>query len=338
VIKIYSLNRLSVIGILMIIVGAVVWRVSVLHGIATSLFWPLTLGSDETKAVILLVVMGSFLVFNSLITSGRFKGRFASLDFSGSKKYLKYAVILVLFTLIVGQICEVLLRLEFGVPIFSVFVSVNPSITSSSIIHSHVFKSVLGYMVTQVFGVAIPSYIGTGESLFKYISPLKYVVIVTWPLIYVTCLISMDKRMDLYKLIIAFAGTLALIGILDGGLFSNPAIIGFAGLIGMYFIEKLFSPRNLIKPTLIVLIIILVGVGLEIGGSNPDYHQITVIHPTQPVDLNGYDVLSIKNYDNESIIDIKTTTNDKETLLNLYHTFKGKADGFFMTWNFYSYF
>ena len=337
-INILSLNRLSIIGILMMIIAVVVWRVSVLHGVVTSIFWPLTLGSDETKAVMFLIIMGSFLLFNSLITSDRFTGRFASLDFKGSKKYLKYAVILVLFTLIIGQICEVLLRLEYGVPIFSVFVSVNPSITSSSIIHSHIFKSVLGYTVTQVLGVCIPSYIGTGESLFKYISPLKYVVIVTWPLIYVTCLLSMDKRIDLYKLIIAFAGTLALIGILDGGLFSNPALIGFAGLIGMYFIEKPFSPRNLLKPTLIVLIIILTGLGLEIGGSNPDYHQITVIHPTQPIDLSGYDVLSIKNYGNESIIDIKTTNNDKETLLNLYHTFKGKADGFFMTWNFYSYF
>jgi hypothetical protein len=338
VINISSLNRLSIIGILMMIIGVIVWRVSFLHGITASIFWPLTLGSDETKVVIFLVLMGSFLVFNALITSGRFNGRFASLDFKSSKKYLKYAVILILFTLIIGQICEVLLRLKFGVPIFSVFVSVNPSITSSSIIHSHVFKSVLGYTVTQILGVGIPSYIGTGESLFKYISPLAYVIIFTWPLIYVTCLLSMDKRIDLYKLIIAFAGTLALIGVLDGGLFSNPAIIGFAGIIGIYFIEKPFSPRNLIKPTLIVLIIILTGVGLEIGGSNLDYHQITVIHPTQPVDLSGYDVLSIKNYNNESIIEIKSTTNDKETLLNLYHTFKGKADGLFITWNFYSYF
>ncbi len=255
-INILSLNRLSITGILMMLIAVVVWRVSFLHGIVTSIFWPLTLGSDETKAVIFLVLMGSFLVFNAVITSGRFTGRFASLDFKGSKKYLKYAVILVLFTLIIGQICEVLLRLEYGVPIFSVFVAVNPSITSSSMIHSHVFKSVLGYTVTQILGVGIPSYIGTGESLFKYISPLKYIVLVTWPLIYVTCLLSMDIRIDLYKLIIAFAGTLTLIGILDGGLFSNPALIGFAGLIGLYFIDKPFSPHNLLKPTLIVLIII----------------------------------------------------------------------------------
>jgi hypothetical protein len=148
----------------------------------------------------------------------------------------------------------------------------------------------------------------------------------------------MDNRIDLYKLIIAFAATLALIGIVDGGIFSNPAIIGLAGLIGMYFIEKPFSPRNLIKPSIIILIIILAGLGLEIGGSNPDYHQITVIHPAQPVNMSNYDILSIENNNDKSIIDIKSTINDKETLLNLYQTFQGKADGFFMTWNFYSYF
>ncbi len=331
-------NRLSVIGILLIILGILIWRLSFIHGIATSLFWPLTLGSSESKAVIFLIVMGSLLLLNSIITSGKITNKFASQDIFTSRKYLKYTVILVLFTFMIGLICELWLRFQFGVSIFTVFVSVNPTLTSTSIIHSHVFKSVLGYTFTTLLGVVVPSNIHTGESLFKYISPIAYIVFLTLPLIYITSLISMGNRIDLYKLIIAFAAALALIGIVDGGIFSNPAIIGFGGLIGMYFIKEPFSPRDLIKPTIIVLIIILAGLGLEIGGSNPDYTQITVIHPTQPANLSGYDVLSVENNQDKTIIDIKSPINDKETLLNLYQTFSGKADGFFKTWNFYSYF
>jgi hypothetical protein len=323
----------------MIILGILVWKLGFLHGIVTSLFWPLTLGSSESKAVIFLILMGSLLLINSLISSTKINNhKFNMQDTYSSKKYLKYTIILILITFTIGLICEVLLRLKFGVSIFTVFVSLNPNITSTSIIHTHIFKSVLGYTFTTILGVVVPSHVHTGESLFKYISPLAYVIFLTLPLIYVTSLISMDNRIDLYKLIIAFAATLALIGIVDGGIFSNPAIIGLAGLIGMYFIEKPFSPRNLIKPSIIILIIILAGLGLEIGGSNPDYHQITVIHPAQPVNMSNYDILSIENNNDKSIIDIKSTINDKETLLNLYQTFQGKADGFFMTWNFYSYF
>lgn len=330
------LNRLDIVGILLIVSGVIIWELTFLHDIVTSIFWPLTLGSSESKAVIFLVLMGSLLLLNSLITSKTDKYSFQ--DVSVSKKYLKYTLILVFFTFTIGLICEIYLRLKFGVSIFTVFVSVNPNITSTSIIHSHVFKSVLGYTFTSLLGVVLPANVHTGGSLFKYIPSIAYIIFLTLPLIYITSLISMDNRIDLYKIIIAFSAALTMIGIVDGGIFSNPALIGLAGLLGMYFINKPFSSHNLIKPTIIVLIILLTGLGLEIGGSNHDYHQITVIHPNQPINVNGYDNLTIENNDNKSLIKIKATTNDKETLLHLYQTFKGKSDGFFITWDFYSYF
>jgi hypothetical protein len=87
-----------------------------------------------------------------------------------------------------------------------------------------------------------------------------------------------------------------------------------------------------------VLIIIMAGLSLEIAGSNPDYHQITVIHQTEPISWNGYNVLSTKDKGGTTIVDIKPTQNDRETLISLFQTLKGNADGFFTTWNFYSYF
>lgn len=321
----------------MIITGILTFSVDFLQTAVTSLLYPLLLGSSEGKAVLFFIIMGSFLVLNSLMATGKLGGRFAVTDTSDSKKYLKYTIIIVLFTYVIGIIIEIWLRLNFGVSFFTVFVSLDPDVSSTSIIHSHVFKSALGYIISTM-GAVIPSNIHTGDSLFKYISSLAYIILITLPVAYITSLISMDSRMIHYRLIIAFAATLTLIGMIDGGLFSNPAIIGFAGLIGMYFIEKPFSPKNLIKPAMIVLIIILAGLCLEIGGSNQDYHQITLIHQTEPVNMVGYDVITIENQNNKTIINLKPNKSDKETLKSLFPLFKGKADGFFTTWNFYSYF
>lgn len=321
----------------MIIVGVLIFEVGYLHNAATSLFYPLLLGSSEGKAVIFLVLMGSFLLLNFIITSGKINTRFTSMDIWDSKKYLKYTLIIILFTYAVGIIIEIWLRLKFGVSLFTVFVSLNPDVSSTSIIHTHIFKSTLGSLIGNL-GALIPSNIHTGDSLFKYISPLAYIIILTLPLTYITSLISMDNRMDKYKLIIAFAASLTLIGMVDGGFLSNPGIIGFAGILGMYFVKKPISSRNLIKPIIIVLIVILAGLSLEIAGSNPDYHQITVINQTEPINWDGYNVLSTTNTDNRTTINIKTTKNDRETLIGLFPLLKGKADGFFITWNFYSYF
>lgn len=327
------MNRFTIIGAILVLLGIVIYGVKFLHAPATSLFYPLLLGSSEGKAVLFLVLMGSLLLLNSVISSGKLGGKFAPMDIWDSKRYLKYAVILVLITFIVGILVEIWLRMKFGVSLFTVFVSLNPDVSSTSIIHSHVFKSALG-SIFSVMGGVLPSNIHTGDSLFRYLSPVAYLIVITLPLTYITSLISMDNRMGHYRVIIAFAASLAMIGMVDGGIFSNPAIIGFAGLLGMFFIDEPFKPKNLIKPAIVVLLIIVLGLSIEIGGSNPDYHQLTLINPTEPVNWNGYNVLSAE----DNTIKLNYTQNDRINLIDLFGTLEDRADGFFITWNFYSYF
>lgn len=326
-------NRFTATGTVLIIIAVLIYELKILHSIATSLFYPLLLGSSEGKLVLFLISMGSLLILNSLISSGKITSKFTGMGISNSRKYLKYTVILVLITFIVGILVEIWLRLNFGVSLFTVFVSLNPQVSSTSIMHSHVFKSALGSIFSAIGGV-LPSNIHTGDSLFRYLSPIAYLIIFTLPLTYITSLISMDNRMGHYKVIIAFAASLTMIGMIDGGIFSNPAIIGFAGLLGMYFIKEPFSPRNLIKPSIIVLIIILAGLAIEIGGSNPENHQITLINQTEPINWNGYNVQDNGN----NSYTIYYNHNDKKNLVNLFSTVKGKTDAFFITWNFYSYY
>lgn len=328
----WYLNRFTLMGVLLILLAILIYGLEFLKGPATYLFYPLLLGSSEGKVILFFIFMGSLLLLNSVITSGKVKGKFALLDIWESRRYLKYAIALVLITYLVGILIEIWLRVSFGVSLFTVFVSLNPDVSSTSIIHSHVFKSALG-SILNTLGTVLPSNIHTGESLSKYISPVAYLIVFTLPLVYLTSLISMDNRLEHNRIIIAFAASLAMIGMIDGGLFSNPGIIGLGGLIGMLFVSKPFKPRELIKPAIIVLVIIILGLSVEVAGSNQDYHQITLINQTQPVDWNGYDVISEEN----GTVELTSTQNDKTNLISLFSTLKDRTDAFFITWNFYSY-
>ncbi|MEN6592533.1 MAG: hypothetical protein ABFC12_04735 [Methanobacterium sp.] len=328
----WYLNRFTLMGALLILLAILIYGLEFLKGPATYLFYPLLLGSSEGKVILFFIFMGSLLLLNGVITSGKVKGKFALLDIWGSRRYLKYAIAMVLITYLIGIIIEIWLRINFGVSLFTVFVSLNPDVSSTSIMHSHVFKSALG-SIFNTLGTVLPSNIHTGESLSKYVSPVAYLIVFTLPLVYLTSLISMDNRMEHNRIIIAFAASLAMIGMIDGGLFSNPGIIGLGGLIGMLFVSKPFKPRELIKPAIIVLVIIILGLSVEVTGSNQDYHQITLVNQTQPVDWNGYDVISEEN----GTVELKSTQNDRANLISLFSTLKDRTDAFFITWNFYSY-
>jgi hypothetical protein len=85
-------------------------------------------------------------------------------------------------------------------------------------------------------------------------------------------------------------------------------------------------------------LLVLSGLGLELAGNNSSYHELKVINQTEPADLSGYQVLSMEKQQNMTIVRIKTQGSDKSTLKSLFATYGGKAEGFFMSWNFFSYF
>jgi len=163
-------------------------------------------------------------------------------------------------------------------------------------------------------------------------------VLITLPLIYIAGIIAIsNQERDLYKVILAFVLTLSLIGILDGGLFSTPALIGLAGLLGIYFIKKPFSPRDLLKPSFIIILLIILRISIGLIRTNTEVHEITIINPSDNIDLQGYDVLSVQNETNKTIITVPGNINDKALLIKLIPTLKGKSSGFFLSWNILSY-
>jgi hypothetical protein len=327
-------------GIILIFVGLVIYATSPLDQLVMMITWPLLSGSSEGKAVLLMVIMGGFLVLNSVINNYGFllplKEKISSYSPDG-QKYLKWTLILLLITAVAGILIELLIRIKYGVSFFTIFVSVNPTATTTSPMHTHVFKSVFGNIADglQQF---VPNHVHTAGNLYPQVIPWAYLILITLPLACITGLFSLNERKTVNRILIAFSLTLALIGMVDGGLYSQPSMIGLTLLFFLYFIRTPFKFRQLIIPFVISALVVSSGLALELAGNNSEYHEIKVINQTGQPDLSNYNVLSTEKQGNMTVIKIKTTGSDKITLESLFKTYQGRSDGFFMTWNLFSYF
>ena len=140
----------------------------------------------------------------------------------------------------------------------------------------------------------------------------------------------------LHKAITTIALTLALIGILDGGMFSQPFLIGIGFIVNVFSNGKI-GIKYFIKPVVIMGYILLVGMIIEVGGSDMSYHTLSVINQTEPVDMSQYNVTNIEVHGDVTTYTLATKTDDKQLIRQIFASFKGKADVTFMSWNFYSY-
>ncbi len=327
-------------GIILIVAGFLVYATSALDEMITMITWPLLSGSSEGKAVLLMVMMGGFFILNSLINNWKFlsplKEKVTSYSPDG-KKFFKFTLIIILVTCLLGLLIEFSIRLKYGVSPLTIFVSTNPSSTSTSPMHSHVFKSVFGHLADSM-GCLVPGHVHTGGSLYPEVVPWAYLILISFPLACITGLLSLNHQRGIRKIFLVFALTITLIGMVDGGLYSQPLIFGMYMLLIIYFMKKPFQFRQLILPTVLMFLLVLSGLCLELAGNNSSYREITVINQYESVDLSGYNVLSTKEKGNLTVIRMDTSISDKKALEDLFDRYQGHADGFFMTWNFFSYF
>lgn len=333
------LDKLNIIGIFMILFAIFLFITPYLDHIILTITYPFLEGSSKGKSVLLFAIMGSILLFYPLLKeNGTIANKISSLSpklsFNG-QKCLKFTIIILFSTYLFGIFLEIWLRAKFGVSPFTMFVSFNSNASSTSIIHTHVFKSILGSLI-HVLGIYVPSDINTGYSIAEYVPQVAFAICIMFPLVYIAGLISLNIKKDLYKVILAFAFTTSLIGMLDGGLFSTPALVGLSCILGIYFIKEPFMIRDLIKPSTIIIILILVRLLIGLLGNSADFHEITIIHPSDNIDFTGYDVISIEKYSDRMIVKVPGNINDKTLLLKLIEDLKGKCNGFFLSWNLFS--
>jgi hypothetical protein len=293
------------------------------------------MGSSEGKAIIFFFLMGSMLLISQFINNSEYirKSRISS---KPGNYYLKLIIILVFCTLILGLIFEIWIRIKFGVPIFTTFVSTTPNLSTSSIIHSHVFKSMLGILISDT-GIYVPSNIHTGISIAQYIPKVALIIFAVIPAVYILGLLSLDNRHDIQKILLIFGLSTIMIGMVDGGLFSTPALIGLAVLLGIYSIKKPFSPRDLIKPSSFIILLLIIRVLIGLVGSNPEVYEVTVLGGHGDIEFQGFNVLDEKVVGNKTILTISSNMNELKFFNQTSQILDDKYPAYFVSWNIYSY-
>jgi hypothetical protein len=323
----------------MILFSILIFSTKFLDQLILNITYPFLEGSSQGKSVLLFGLLGSILFLYPIFNfKGKIMRKISTINPALNENenyYLKLVIILVMLTYIIGILIEIIIRLKLGVSIFTTFVAMDPNPTSTSITHSHVFKSVLGGLISLT-GMHVPTNVHTGSALIHYTSPLSFIVLFTFPITYLLGLISLNQRPNLQKIILAFAITTSLIGMLDGGLFSTPALVGLSGLLGIYAVKKPFSMKDLLKPSFIIILIIILRISIGLLGTNTEYHEVTFIDEKIPVDLNGYNVTSIVHVDDKTIIRITTNQSDKSILNDTVQRSEGKVSGFTLSWDIFS--
>ncbi len=334
------IDKSMLIGFILILLGVVILFTNFIDSFVTTLFWPILEGSSEGKAVLFLGLLGSFCILSSFINKSDKIKRKLYKNNESHWHYLLYALILLLTCAIIGLIIEIYIRTKFNVSIFTILSTMDPNTSTTSLMHSHVYKSVLGFFSNSF----VPTHVNTGSSILTYVLPYALVIAIIWPIIYLLGLSALSKMTPIYKAVTIFLISTSLIGLIDGGLFSQPFLIGFGFLLLVYAAHGnlikngRINIKPLINPFVIVGYILLAAIILEVGGSETTYHTLTVINQTEPVNMDEYNVISVYQNGDKTTYIMDTKTPDKVLIREIFQTFKGKASLTFMSWNFYSYF
>ena len=164
------------------------------------------------------------------------------------------------------------------------------------------------------------------------------IIFAVLPTVYILGLLSLDKRSSIHKIILIFGICTAMIGMVDGGLFSTPALLGFAILLGSYSIKKPFSIKNLIKPSTVILLLLVIRVLIGLAGSNPEYYEVTVLGGHGEIPLQGFNVTNEQIVGNATIITVSSKMDEMTFFNQVFKEYNGKYPAFFVSWNIYSYF
>ena len=225
-------------GIVLIILGSLLYFLSGIDQFIRPFSQPILMGSSKGKDILFFVLFGITIILSTLGDNDKIHSCFKNLSIPKMIKdrdfCLKLSLILFLISAIVGLIVELYIRNSLGISWNTILVIMNPSLTSTSILHSHIYKGIFG-MILGMFLSHIPSGIHTGSSLSAYTPSIIGLLFILIPITYILMVLSIQRRKAVTRLVLAFASTLGIIGLIDGGLFGTPALIGIYGmLIVMY--------------------------------------------------------------------------------------------------------
>ena len=220
-------NKYIPFGIILIIFGTLLFFLSGIDQFIRPFTQPLLMGSSKGKDILFFVLLGITIILSILGDNEKIYNYFKNLHIPEILKdkefYLKISLILLLFTAIAGLVMEFYLRNSLGIDWNTILVIMNPSETSTSILHSHLYKGIFG-MILGMLLTYIPAGIHTGSSLSAYTPDLIGLLFILIPINYLLMVLSMQRRKAVPRIFLAFASTIGIIGLIDGGLFATPTV------------------------------------------------------------------------------------------------------------------
>ena len=353
-----KINKTILVGILFIIIAGVLFKTDMLNSIIHPVTHLFLMGSSKGKDIIFFGLMGLFLISTQI-----FKEK--EID---SDKFLKISIILGSVTLILGILLEVLFRYQMGIGFNTIFMTVGKSISSTSILHTHLLKSIFGEVITNIMGSFIQSEINTGVGLYDYIPNIGKLIIILLPILFITLLLAIRNKRFVQTFLLSFFGCCLLIGALDGGMFATPSI---TGICGVFLIQrngkcieqivdyitsrkkvcdncKIIPPFKNIKNLIIVLImrylpyivaglIIILRFSIAIFGVNTEYYEVDVANPIENLELNNFPIENVTYEPNKTVYIMNSNYNEMKLLNDLKVPLNNSCEYYTVSWNTFSY-
>lgn len=353
-----KINKTILVGILFILIGCIIFISDILNPIIRPLTHIFLMGSSKGKDILFFLIIGLFIIISQV-----FKDK--KID---SNKYLKISIILGIILLISGILVEIVFRYGLGIGLNTTFMSVKNGISSTSIIHTHLLKSIFGNLIASVLG-PVSGDINTGISLYSYVPAFANIIMILFPILFITLALSIRNRYLPPTILISFFGTCLLIGALDGGLFSTPAMAGICGLFVLFWNEyyfnfyvgvlfknkKLMSAEckpdyytkrdnkykfilNRIFPYIIIFIFIALRISISILGAQPEYYTLEVTNPVDEIEMTGIDVENITINNNTITYIINPHYNEMDLLNRIKVQLNNSCEYYTLSWNIMTYF
>ena len=358
-----KVNKTILVGVAFILLAGVIFLTNILNPIIRPVTYLFLMGSSKGKDIIFFGLLGLFLILSQVIKK--------EID---TTKYLKVSMITGGLLLILGIVLEVLFRLQMGIKLNTVFCSMTNGMSSTSILHTHLIKSILGAVLTQIMGPFIQSDINTGVGLYAYVPSFAFLVILLIPVLFVAIVLATQRRPWFTNFLMAFFSSCLIIGIIDGGMFATPSYVGILGLYLVYrngyylnyIVGKLLKDNSLLEQNeliqpvyrnrgfsqkrflfnrlgiyFFVILVILLRFTVAFAGAEPDYYTVDIVNPSEDIDLGNISVEVIDNeHDNKTnktTYHIDPQYNEMKLINDLRAPLDNSCEYYTVSWNIYSY-
>ena len=239
-----KINKYIPFGIILIVFGAMLFFLSGIDQFIRPFTQPILMGSSKGKDILFFVLLGITIILSTLGDNEKayiyFKNLHIPEILKDKRFYLKLSLILFLFAAIAGIVMEFYLRNSLGIDWNTILVIMNPSETSTSILHSHLYKGIFGTILGMLL-TYIPAGIRTGSSLSAYTPDLIGLLFILIPINYFIMVLSMQRRKAAPRIFLAFASTIGIIGLIDGGLFATPTVGGIYGILILMYNNEILE-------------------------------------------------------------------------------------------------